>query len=162
MFNVLSDGGCTMNCRGIVIRCGEHEEHTTLPHFLQWCFLNKKVKYLPHTGHCETSESGCQRGKTISLCLLAGAVFGCGESDGGGKGGRGGRGGRGGSDDRDGAGDESNTMGSELVLPVLFECILMLDGRLMGASAVVKRRLRSELRDEDESVRGGKGRFGRV
>lgn len=32
----------------------------------------------------------------------------------------------------------------------------MLDGRLMGESAVVSRRLRSELRDEDESVRGGR------
>jgi hypothetical protein len=37
----------------------------------------------------------------------------------------------------------------------------MLDGRLMGESAVVKRLLRSELREDDESVRGG-GRFGSV
>ena len=33
-FAVLSDGGCTMNWRGMVIRCGEQEAHTTLPHFL--------------------------------------------------------------------------------------------------------------------------------
>lgn len=52
-------------------------------------------------------------------------------------------------------------MGSDGDMPVLLECILMLDGRLMGESAVVSRRFRSELRDEDESVRGG-GRAGSV
>jgi hypothetical protein len=30
-----SDGGLTMYWRGIVIRCGEHFAHTTLPHFRQ-------------------------------------------------------------------------------------------------------------------------------
>ena len=60
------------------------------------------------------------------------------------------------------AGDESSTIGSALVLPAFSECILMLDGRLMGESAVVKRRLRSpELREDEESVRG-EGRFGSV
>jgi hypothetical protein len=52
-------------------------------------------------------------------------------------------------------------MGSEVEVPGLFECILILDGRRMGDSAVVKRLLRSELRDDEESVRGG-GRFGSV
>jgi len=28
-------GGCTINCRGIVIRCGEQFAQTTLPHFRQ-------------------------------------------------------------------------------------------------------------------------------
>ncbi len=32
-----SSGGCTMNCRGIVIRWGEQFAHTTRPHRLQWC-----------------------------------------------------------------------------------------------------------------------------
>jgi hypothetical protein len=50
-------------------------------------------------------------------------------------------------------------MGSEVDVPGLLECILMLDGRRMGESAVVSRLLRSELCDEDESARGG-GRFG--
>lgn len=59
------------------------------------------------------------------------------------------------------AGDESNKMGSALESPALSECMRMLDGRLMGESAVVRRRLRSELREEDESVRC-EGRFGRV
>lgn len=40
------------------------------------------------------------------------------------------------------------------------ECILMLDGRLMGDSAVVMRRLRSELSEDDESL--CEGRFGRL
>jgi hypothetical protein len=30
-----SEGGWTMNWRGMVMRCGEHDEHTTRPHFLQ-------------------------------------------------------------------------------------------------------------------------------
>jgi hypothetical protein len=59
------------------------------------------------------------------------------------------------------AGDESRTMGSVLVLPVLSECILILEGRLMGESAVVKRRLRSELSEDEESVRDEE-RFGSV
>lgn len=59
------------------------------------------------------------------------------------------------------AADESKTMGSELELPALFECILMLDGRRKGESAVVRRLLRSELSDDEESERGG-GRFGSV
>jgi hypothetical protein len=71
---------------------------------------------------------------------------------------RDGTGGGGGSGRVD-RGDKSNTMGSEVDVPALFECILMLDGLLMGESAVVRRLLRSELRDDDESVRGG-GRLG--
>jgi hypothetical protein len=60
------------------------------------------------------------------------------------------------------AGDESSTIGSALVFPAFSECILILDGRLTGESAVVRRRLRSpELREDDESVRG-EGRFGSV
>lgn len=52
-------------------------------------------------------------------------------------------------------------MGSEVELPGVVECILMLEGRRMGESAVVRRRLRSELRDDDEeSVR--EGRFASV
>lgn len=58
------------------------------------------------------------------------------------------------------AGDESNTIGSVFESPVFSECMRMLDGRLKGESAVVRRRLRSELR-EDDSVRG-EGRFGSV
>jgi hypothetical protein len=58
-------------------------------------------------------------------------------------------------------GEELSTMGSAVDVPGVLECILMLDGRRMGESAVVRRLLRSELRDEDESVRGG-GRFGRA
>lgn len=131
------------------MRCGEHNEHTTRPHFLQWCFLYRNVNCLPHTGHCETSESGCQRGNTMSLCLLTGPAFACGEGDGGGGSGRW------------GAGDESSTIGSELLFPAPFECILILDGRLMGESLVVRRLLRSELRDDEESVRG-RGRLGSV
>jgi hypothetical protein len=73
-------GGCTMNWRGMVMRCGEHWEHTTRPHFLQWCFLNKKVNCLLHTGQCVTSESGCHGGKTRSLSRLRGlGVFDCAE-----------------------------------------------------------------------------------
>ncbi len=30
----VGDGGWTMNCRGIVMRCGEQLAHTTVPHFL--------------------------------------------------------------------------------------------------------------------------------
>jgi hypothetical protein len=52
-------------------------------------------------------------------------------------------------------------MGSELDVPGMLECILILDGRLMGESAAVSRLLRSELREDDESVRAG-GRFGSV
>ena len=85
-----------------------------------------------------TSLSGCHGGSTISLCLLVAAVLACAAT-----------------------GDESSTMGFVIVAPVLSECILMLDGRLMGESVVVKRRLRSELLDGDESVRGG-GRDGSV
>ena len=59
-----------------------------------------------------------------------------------------------------GTGEESKTMGSELEVPGVVECILILEGRLMGESAVVRRRLRSELREDAESVR--EGRFGRV
>jgi len=51
-------------------------------------------------------------------------------------------------------------MGSEVEAPGLLECILILEGRLIGESAVVKRLLRSELREDEESVRGG--RFGRL
>jgi hypothetical protein len=136
-----------MNCRGMVMRCGEHVAQTTLPHFLQWCFRYRNVKFLLHTGHCETSASGCQGGSTISLTRLGASVF---------VGGVIGRGGSG----RSVAGDDSSTIGSECEVPGLLECILMLDGRLIGESAVVRRRLRSELREDDESVR--EGRFGRV
>jgi len=59
-----------------------------------------------------------------------------------------------------GAGEEPRTIGSEMEVPGVVECILILDGRLMGESAVVSRRLRSELREDDESVR--EGRFGSV
>jgi hypothetical protein len=52
-------------------------------------------------------------------------------------------------------------MGSEFEAPGVVECILMLDGRLIGTSAVVKRRLRSELREDDESVRSMCGRESR-
>lgn len=85
----------------------------------------------------------------MSLCLLADVVFVCG-----------GTGGVGGSA-RNEAGDESSMMGSALVLPAFSECVRILDGRLMGESVAGRRRLRSELREDDESVRG-KGRFGRV
>jgi hypothetical protein len=145
-----SEGGWTINWRGMVMRCGEHDAHTTLPHFLQWCFLYRKVKFLPHTGHCETSASGCQGGSTMSLPLLRGSVSS-----------RGGRGGGSGGSGRVEAGDESSTIGSELDAPAVLECILILEGRLMGESAVVSRLLRSELCEDDESVRGG-GRLGSV
>ena len=59
------------------------------------------------------------------------------------------------------AGGESRRIGSILELPVLSECIRILDGRLIGESAVVRRRLRSELREDGESVRG-EGRLGSV
>jgi hypothetical protein len=148
-----SDGGWTMNWRGMVMRCGEHVAQTTLPHFLQWCFLYKNVKILPHTGQRDTSASGCHCGRSISLTLLNGPGFeglvllvvgkaGSGRAD-------------------MAAGDESSTIGSELELPALFECILMPDGRRKGESAVVSRLLRSELCEDDESERGG-GRFGSV
>jgi hypothetical protein len=130
------------------MRCGEHDAHTTLPHFLQWCFLNRKVKFRPHTGHCETSASGCHGGSTISLPLLDVSMLGCGAGDGG-------------SGVCAGRGEESNTIGSEVEVPGTVECILILEGRLIGESAVVKRLLRSELWDDDESVRVG-GRFGSV
>lgn len=48
-----------MNCRGIVIRCGEHVAHTTLPHFLlvivSICFVKTRFvpaicKLLAHSG----------------------------------------------------------------------------------------------------------------
>lgn len=68
-----SEGGWTMNWRGMVMRCGEHWEHTTRPHFLQWCFRNKKVKCLLHTGQCVTSASGCHGGSSRSLSRLKGA-----------------------------------------------------------------------------------------
>jgi hypothetical protein len=68
--------------------------------------------------------------------------------------------GNGGSGDCAAMGEESSTIGSEVEVPWLLECILILDGRLMGESATVKRLLRSELR-EDESVRSG-GPFGSV
>lgn len=84
----------------------------------------------------------------MSLCLLTGVVLVCG-----------GAGGVGGSGRKE-AGDESNMMGSELVFPAPSECILILDGRLIGESAVVRRLLRSELREDEESVRG-EGRLGR-
>jgi hypothetical protein len=145
-------GGWTMNCRGIVMRCGEQAAHTTLPHFLQWCFLCKNVKFLPHTGHCETSASGCQGGRAISLTLLGVAgLFGSAYAGGGGGGGASVAGSE--------TGEELRTMGSEVDVPGLLECILMLEGRRMGDSAVVRRLLRSELSDELESERGG-GRFG--
>jgi len=85
----------------------------------------------------------------MSLCLLVAAVFACVVT--GGVGGNA----------RTVAGGESSTMGFALVAPVVSECILMLEGRLMGESVVVKRRLRSEPLEGDESVRGG-GRVGRV
>lgn len=48
-FAAISEGGWTMNCRGIVIRCGEHVAHTTLPHFLlvivSICFV--KTRFAP-------------------------------------------------------------------------------------------------------------------
>jgi hypothetical protein len=69
--------------------------------------------------------------------------------------------GEGGSGVRAGMGEESNTIGSEVEVPATVECILILDGRLIGESAVVRRLLRSELWDDDESVRVG-GRFGSV
>lgn len=53
-------------------------------------------------------------------------------------------------------------MGSELEPACELLCILMLDGRRMGDSAVVRRLLRSELLPEEGvSVRGG-GRDGRA
>lgn len=85
----------------------------------------------------------------MSLCRLTRAVFACGRT--GGVGGRG----------REEAGDESTIMGSALEFPVFSECMRMLDGRLKGESAVVRRRFRSELREDDESARG-EGRFGSV
>jgi hypothetical protein len=85
-----------------------------------------------------------------SLCLLTDVVSAC-ET----------KGGVGGSARID-AGDESSTIGSALVFPAFSECIRILDGRLMGDSAAVRRRLRSpELREDDESVRS-EGRFGSV
>jgi hypothetical protein len=48
-------------------------------------------------------------------------------------------------------------MGSAVEVPGVLECMRMLDGRRMGESAVVRRRLRSELpREDDESARGGR------
>jgi hypothetical protein len=102
-----------------------------------------------HTGHCDTSLSGCHGGNTISLCLLIDPVFACDVT--------GGVGGNGLVE----AGEELSKMGSALESPAFSECIRILDGRLMGESAVVRRRLRSELREDDESVRC-EGRFGRV
>jgi hypothetical protein len=104
-----------------------------------------------HTGHCETSLSGCHGGNTISLCLLVVPVFACDVTPMVGVGGSG----------LFEAGDESNTIGSVLESPAFSECMRMLDGRLIGESAVVRRLLRSELREDDESVRC-EGRFGSV
>ncbi|KAL8763967.1 MAG: hypothetical protein Q9184_000410 [Pyrenodesmia sp. 2 TL-2023] len=58
-----------MNWRGMVIRCGEQLAQTTLPHFLQWCFLKNKPKRVSQIGQLVTSESGCQRGRVISRLL---------------------------------------------------------------------------------------------
>lgn len=148
-----SEGGWTMNWRGMVMRCGEHWEQTTRPHFLQWCFLNKKVKCLLQTGHCVTCASGCQGGKTRSLSRLnVGWALGGAEYDGGGGRGR----------SREGAGDESRRIGSVLEPAWALLWTRMLEGRRMGVSAVVRRLLRSELLAEDDvSVRGG-GREGRA
>jgi hypothetical protein len=55
-----------MYCLGIVIRCGEHEAHTTLPHFRQWCFLCQKLNTVPQIGHSDTSESACHLGEATS------------------------------------------------------------------------------------------------
>jgi hypothetical protein len=110
------------------------------------------VKFLSHTGHCETSASGCHGGRAISLNLRGvSGLFGSAYAGGA----RGGGAGEAGPE----TGDELSTMGSAFDVPGLLECILMLEGRRMGDSAVVKRLLRSELSDELESVRGG-GRFG--
>lgn len=65
-----------MNWRGMVMRWGEHCEHTTLPHFLQWCLRNRKVKWRLQTGQRVTSVSGCHGGRTRSLSRLKG-LGGC-------------------------------------------------------------------------------------
>lgn len=65
----------------------------------------------------------------------------------------------GGGGGRGGAGDESSTMGSELVPPTVPECILIPEGRLTGDSAAVNLRfLSEELRDGASLV--GDGRAG--
>jgi hypothetical protein len=79
----------------------------------------------------------------MSLCLLVAPVFACNATPMVGVGGSG----------RAEAGDEPKTIGSALESPVFSECMRMLEGRLNGESAVVRRRLRSELREDDESVR---------
>lgn len=38
-----NSGGCTMNWYGIVIRCGEQELQTTLPHFLEFVRMSNQV-----------------------------------------------------------------------------------------------------------------------
>ncbi len=88
----------------------------------------------------------------MSLCLLASPAPGGACRTNGGNGGSG-------ASMREGvAGDESSTIGSDPELPAPLGYILTPDLRRRGASAVVKRLLRSELR---ESVRG-KGRLGSV
>ena len=141
-------GGWTMNWRGMVMRCGEHWAHTTRPHFLQWCFRNKKVNCLLHTGQCVTSASGCHGGKTRSPSRLHGAG-GCeaGEYEGGGGSGR----------SRSGAGDGDSTMGFVLEPGRSLVGMVLFEGRRMGDSAVVRRLLRSLA----ASVGGG-GRAGRA
>ena len=105
------------------------------------------------TGQCVTSESGCQGGKTKSLSRLNSLGVSKGsEYDGGGGSGR----------SRSGTGDESSTIGSELEPSCELLRALILEGRRIGDSAVVRRLLRSELLPEDDvSVRGG-GREGKA
>lgn len=141
------------------MRCGEHCEQTTRPHFLQWCLRNRNVNCLLHTGQWVTWASGCHGGRSRSLSRLdAESVWARGEYDGGGGSGR----------SRDCAdvdtGDESSTMGWTLEPACELLRIRRDDGRRVGGSAVVRRLLRSELLPEDgESVRaGGGGREGRA
>lgn len=53
------------------MRCGEHVEHTTRPHFLQWCFLVHRPKAVRQTGHSSTAASGCHGG-TVALSAPSG------------------------------------------------------------------------------------------
>lgn len=102
------------------------------------------MKWLPQTKQCVTSESGCHRGNAKSLSLLV--VLGCDDSDGRGADGA--------------AGEEVSTTGLLLDPEWFSECILMLDGRLNGESAVVNLLFRSDELGEGWAARCEEERAG--
>ena len=56
-----------MYCLGMVMRCGEQEAQTTLPHLRQWCFRYQKLNTVPQIGQFVTSASGCHLGIVMSI-----------------------------------------------------------------------------------------------